>query len=355
MDCEKVRTRRKGAVLEETNVIQEYLDGATLKELVEKYGNGKKTISDFLKANGVTVEKRVFLESPYTLNEHWLDDLDCQEKWYFLGIFYADGGNSVDRNQIRMKLHIRDIEMLKMFQKWFDSNRPLLPLDKDEEICTYKECKEMVLTSKYLCNRLIELGAPASKSTILRFPDFVPDDVMHHFIRGYFDGDGNISLLPKPQNGELRANVTIVGSHDFINGLDKYLKEHLNIESNLYYRENFSILKIEKVHSLKKFLDWLYQDATCFLPRKHNKAVEFLNGRDFSVETSYDKRDRIVRDKDIIIQRYLDGESGTKISKDYGCAVGTMAKWLHKWGVEIRKNTTPQQRALMEKQKQTQI
>lgn len=345
---------KKRVPIGETNVIQEYLDGASVRDLADKYGFTRQNVSQYLKRNGIKIEQRIFTQSPYTLDEHWLDELDCQEKYYFCGMFFADGTNSVDRNQIRMKLHIKDIDRLKLFQKWFHSNRPLLPLDKDGEIRTYGNCKEMVLTSKHLCDRLTELGAPDNKSTILQFPGFVPDDMMNHFIRGYFDGDGSITLFAKTKNGEVRANVTFVSSHDFIKGLNQYLEDHLSIRPNVYHRENFSLLKIEKAQELKKFLDWLYQNANCFMARKHDRAVEFLNGRDFSIETSYDKRNRIVQDKDIIIQRYLDGESGTKIAKDYGCAVGTMAKWLHKWGVEIRKNTTPQQRALMERQKQAQ-
>ena len=328
MEESENNTQKTRIPLRETNVVQEYLDGASIAELARKYGCTSQNVRNFLVRRGIKVERRGFSKTPYTLDEHWLDELDCQEKWYFLGFFYADGTNSVDRNQIRMKLHIKDVDMLNLFRKWFNSNRPLLPLDKDDKICTYQNCKEMALTSKHLCDRMNELGAPDNKSTILQFPDFVPDDMMNHFIRGYSDGDGGITAFPPSKKGIVRGNITIVSSHDFIRGLDKYLREHLNIEANVYRRENHSILRVEKAKYLKTFLDWLYQDATCFMPRKHNEAVKFLNGRDFSIETSYEKRDRINQDKDIIIQRYLSGESGTKIAKDYDCSVKTMTGWL---------------------------
>ena len=35
-------------------------------------------------------------------------------------------------------------------------------------------------------------GCVENKSLILQFPTTVPEELMHHFIRGYFDGDGCI-------------------------------------------------------------------------------------------------------------------------------------------------------------------
>ena len=42
--------------------------------------------------------------SPYTFNEHWLDELDCPEKFYFLGFFAADGCNLKKYNNVKIKL-----------------------------------------------------------------------------------------------------------------------------------------------------------------------------------------------------------------------------------------------------------
>ena len=154
MEKSENNTQKTRIPLRETNVVQEYLDGASMTELARKYGCTFQNVRNFLVRRGIKVERRGFSKTPYTLDEHWLDELDCQEKWYFLGFCYADGTNSIDRNQIRMKLHIKDVDMLNLFREWFGSNRPLLPLDKDGKICTYQNCKEMALTSKHLCDRM---------------------------------------------------------------------------------------------------------------------------------------------------------------------------------------------------------
>lgn len=338
---EETGNSMKKVPLRETNVIQEYLDGMAIKELAEKYDRSHQSIGQFLRRQGIETEKRIQTKSPYTLDEHWLDELDCEEKWYFLGFFYADGVNSIDRNQIRVKLNIRDIDMLELFQSWFKSNRPLLPLDKDGEVYTYNDCKELALTSGHLCKRLLELGAPNAKTTILKFPNWIPDDAMNHFLRGYFDGDGNIFVFPKSKNSGLRANITIVGSHDFISGLDKYFEKKFKIKSNVYPHENYVNLKIEKAQDLKVFLDWLYQDATCFMSRKYDKAIEFLKGRDFSIETSYEKRNRIEKDIENLVERYNNGETISTLAKEYDCSINAMSRHLKKHGVVLRKNVPP--------------
>ena len=349
---EETGNSMKKVPLRETNVIQDYLDGMAIKDLAEKYDRSHQSIGQFLRRQGIETEKRIQTKSPYTLDEHWLDELDCEEKFYFLGYFYADGGNSVDRNQIRIKLNIQDKYMLETFRNWFKSNRPLLPLDKNGEICTYKGCKELDLTSEYLCKRLAELGAPETKSAILQFPAFIPDKFMSHFIRGYFDGDGNICIFGNNKNKELRANITITSSNYFIDGLYKYILNTLEIDSRVDDCEGkvYKRLQIEKNKEVKKFLDWMYKDATVYLTRKYNDYIKFSNSRDFSKETSYEKRDRIRADSETIISRYLNGESATTISKDYDCSINVITRLLKANNIEIRKNTTPQQRALKAKE-----
>lgn len=336
---EETGNSMKKVPLRETNVIQEYLDGMVIKDLAEKYGCTHQNVSQFLKRNGIKVEKRIKNTTPYTLNEHWLDELDCEEKWYFLGFFYADGINSVNKNQIRVKLNIKDIDRLNLFKEWFNSNRPLLPLDENGEIKTYQGCKELALTSKYLCGRLTELGAPENKTKILKFPEFVSDDMMNHFIRGYFDGDGNVTVINN-QNS-VRGNITIVSSIDFCLGLKEYLENKLNISVNFQNKETYGRIQIEKNNHVKIFLDWLYKDANCYMKRKYDDYIKFINERDFSIETSYEKRDRINKDIENLIKRYNDGETVTVLAKEYDCSVNAMSRHLKKHGVVLRKNVPP--------------
>lgn len=354
----KGRVEKKNEIripLGETNVIQEYLDGWAIADLARKYGCSDTNVGQYLRYHGVeTNGQRLKTETPYTLNEHWLDELDCEEKYYFVGMFYADGTNSADRNQVRVKLEENDKYLLELFQSWFESDRPLQFNLYDPGGRKPERTWEFNVTSKYLCNRMTELGCPPVKSTITKFPTWVPDDMMPHFIRGVYDGDGSISLFGNNKNGQPRANITIVNSIDFVDGLHKYITETLNIRANIndYGGDQvYKSVQIEKAHDVKKFLDWMYKDATVFMTRKHDSYIEYITKRDFSKETSYDKRDRIRANAEMIIQRYNNGESMTAIGKSYDCSIGVISRLLKSNGIEIRKNTTPHQRAKLEREK----
>ena len=51
---------------------------------------------------------------------------------------------------------------------------------------------ELTFSSVEMCQDLTNLGAVRAKSLLIEFPDenIVPEKLMPHFIRGYFDGDG---------------------------------------------------------------------------------------------------------------------------------------------------------------------
>lgn len=53
------------------------------------------------------------------------------------------------------------------------------------------------LTSDNMFVDLCKHGCVPNKSLILTFPRTIPDNLIHHFIRGYFDGDGSVFILNK--------------------------------------------------------------------------------------------------------------------------------------------------------------
>lgn len=71
------------------------------------------------------------------------------------------------------------------------------------------------LRSQKTVNDLKRLGCTEQKSLNLTFPtkEQVPPHLLHHFIRGYFDGDGSISLYNNDYH------VSIVGTESFIKSL----------------------------------------------------------------------------------------------------------------------------------------
>jgi LAGLIDADG-like domain len=99
----------------------------------------------------------------------------------------------------------------------------------------------------------------SDKSSNITFPN-IPKKYIHHFIRGYFDGDGHINYKG--------YTVSFVGgSTAFMESLQALL---LKYGFNPYMTDNGKHIRVF-IHgrkSLKQFGDWMYTDKSLYLKRK---------------------------------------------------------------------------------------
>ena len=123
----------------------------------------------------------------HTLNTDYFKVIDTEKKAYILGFFYADGYNNEDFGIIEFTQKECRIDILQKIK---------VELNSDVDIKLYNGSRAYVLNvcSKDMSQDLKKCGAPKNKAHILKFPDnsIVPDELIPHFIRGYFDGDGCI-------------------------------------------------------------------------------------------------------------------------------------------------------------------
>src|ERR1035437_4280784 len=134
----------------------------------------------------------------FKLKENFFDEIDTQEKAYFLGFLYADGCNILHRNRVSIVLHEKDYELLKMLNDLLlDGNDIKIEKRKNIEghYINGKLCRNngnsirLDINSKYMSQKLNSIGMIPMKSSVVLFPTCVPFHLMNHFIRGYFDGD----------------------------------------------------------------------------------------------------------------------------------------------------------------------
>lgn len=246
----------------ELQIIAEYENGSSSIALAKKYSCNKTTICAILKRHSVSARQGAF-ERKYSFNEHFLDCIDTEEKAHFLGFFFADGCNYEDRNKTTILINTVDEDLLEKYVTILCSNRPLR-YEREGKLVA------MDLGSKYFCGRLAQLGAIAHKSLVLQFPKELPHDMVRHFIRGYFDGDGCVSLR-EHKNGTVTGRVNIVGSHAFIQSLAEIIKTEILVDCHIDIRGNCSALRIDKKQDAFDFLKWIYDGSTLYLNRKHNK------------------------------------------------------------------------------------
>ena len=204
------------------------------------------------------------------MDETFFDIINTEEKAYFLGLLLADGHNNIKNGIIAIDLQEGDLEIL---QKLTALIQPDKPIKNYENKYAKVGRNRVVLASRHMSNRLNELGMVQNKSGNLLFIQNISPELIHHFVRGYFDGDGSIGIFGKVQNVEF----SIVSTKEFLLPLQQVLinncnltqtklgKRHKDRDSNAYhikYTGRFSCLRIR---------DFLYKDATVFIQRKRDK------------------------------------------------------------------------------------
>ena len=321
--------------LDGTSVIEDYLSGLSADQLAERYGMSDVAVRNYLKKKRIEMRKSsdpiydVNRASPYTFNEHWLDELDRPEKFYFLGFFAADGCNFKKQNNAKIKLQNGDLELLEKFKVLLESDRPIYDVyQKANNNRKESFQKNLILTSKYFCEKLEELGLPERKTFCLHFPEYISENYLRDYIRGIFDGDGNISII---HDGNDRGTTEIAGYPSFLKELKLAIEKVLSINIVFYQnKENCAHLKINRQEDIKIFLDWMYKDSSLYLERKYQKYQEFLSLRDYSIETKGQKQRRIKSQENEIIKAYLSHIENKEICRKYEISNITLYRILQR-------------------------
>lgn len=239
-------------------------------QIAKEYSCCQTTIVNILKENNIKMRKYSESNRHYEIDEHYFDKINTPEKAYILGFLYADGCNSPNKKSIRLSIKLDDIKILEKMAKVSNNNTPI---KIEIKITKGKEGKYagLIWNSTYLSNQLYNKGLVQNKSLILTFPKWLDEELISHFIRGYFDGDGSISLSG---NG---VQCSVVSTKMFIDDLCKILDEKFNLHytrslaSEKTGNKITTVLKICTQKDVKIFLDWIYKDANIYLERKYER------------------------------------------------------------------------------------
>ena len=257
------------------DIVNEYLNGDTnCCKLAIKYNVGKTTIWSLLKNRKIEIIKKPNKTNKYSLDENYFNIVDTEDKAYFLGLLYADGYNYEERSEILLQLQELDIDILKKFNFYLKSNKPLQFKKSKKESC--QNSNRIAISSKKISKRLVELGCPQAKTFKLSFPieEQVPQNLLRHFVRGYFDGDGSFGIYKiKNRKNSFAYIVSVTSTEEFCKGLQLFLFKELEKQYSIFDDHKMKCIKFGGRNTTYKFLDWLYKDANVFLERKYKKYI----------------------------------------------------------------------------------
>ena len=194
----------------------------------------------------------------YDLNDDYFETIDTEDKAYFLGLLFADGNVYTARHRVQITLANEDAYILKAFANHIDYAGRLY-IDREKY-------SKLILPSKKMCEDLTKLGCTPKKSLTVQFPTDVPDSLLHHFIRGCFDGDGHVSKRKGCFNVNFTASKSFMDT--FIKLLDDLGIKHTGAKKRYKDKEQSACSVYIRTESAKQFFAYIYKDATIYLTRK---------------------------------------------------------------------------------------
>lgn len=256
--------------------LQMYLEGQSLSSISKQIGINRLTLTNYLKKSGLTI---INPSKKYEYNKSYFSIINSEEKAYWLGFIYADGcinvikakNGQVKSMNLEITLKESDREHLVKFAKSLNAPEDLVKSKivklNGKSIQTYR----IVVCSTEMCRDLIALGATPRKSLKLKFPKNLPSNLIRHFIRGYFDGDGCINTSNN------RKRISLLGTKEFLQDVQLYFSDmgvtctkisHGNCGKSYYFEK--SGLQVINI------LNYLYKDSSIYLDRKYKKAIAVL-------------------------------------------------------------------------------
>ena len=270
-----------------------YLSGYSLQDIanIAQTTKGVMALRSKLHSLGVDTSKNMKKYAnkisksckKYKLDDTVFDSINTEEKAYWLGFLYADGYNHRSKNCIALRLQKEDIDVLYKFKDFLKTDSPICIYKRKTRIKNIeKEYCELCVFSIHLCQVLNDLGCVQAKTYILDFPSFIPSNLLHHFMRGYFDGDGCISITKRNNRTENSKyfQFTVAGRREFIEQYQNILCKTINITKTKIniFKNNFAVaLHYGGKNNVIKIMNYLYKDCTIYMNRKHNKFLNLVS------------------------------------------------------------------------------
>lgn len=282
-------------------IIDEYINTPekerSLTKLGNKYGVKRQTISKWLKDKGFEV---INYQNRCRMDETVFDNIDTEEKAYWLGFLYADGNISTVGNRLEMNLSSKDLDHMLKFKKFLKLESEIRIEDNRGE---GKEICRLAIRNKHVWQQLNNKGCVPCKSLILTFPDksiFKSENLIYDFIRGYCDGDGSLGMYIKENTKNHKCWLSFVGTKDFLNGIEDFLniKGTIRNKTCANWQNRAYDLKYGGVNA-RKVARLLYENSSIYMTRKYNRFLQLCS---FEEESSTAKSSKIERRCDANIE-----------------------------------------------------
>jgi hypothetical protein len=203
-------------------IIKRYQEDNISSEIIAaEFAVSSSTICRLLKSSNITLRPPTSNKIKHNINENIFSTIETENSAYFLGILYS--ANNINSYGNRVQLSLND---------------PIILEKLSHIIYGFNKTSNNILSfnSKIIHSDLVNVGC-MSKA----FPK-LSSSIIHHFIRGYFDGSDNSSISKQV----------------------------------LFDRFSDNISQFIDLTKPKDFIDFIYKDATIYIKSKYDACIESI-------------------------------------------------------------------------------
>lgn len=259
----------------------------SIVECSKKYNIGATTLTRYLNKNNIKIKKNN--GKIYSYNENYFEVIDNEEKAYWLGFIAADGSIVNKGNTLEISLSSKDRKHLEKFVQAINGDlNQIKDYNKTAGNGKVYYTSRVTVNSIKLCSDLNKVGIYPNKGFELGFPNNISKNLMQHYLRGYFDGDGSICTNGKNRNGSPKWAVNLIATKEF---LEDFMYHIMDIGiSKISLQKKGPMMTWNKVgiNQIKRFLSYLYDDSIIYLDRKYELYYKICRFEPNSQKTQND-------------------------------------------------------------------
>lgn len=243
-------------------------------DCAKKFKIGKNTLRAYLKEHNLIKNAKNY-QKDISYDEKFFDNIDTEEKAYWLGFIMADGYTRLNKKnnpaQTSIEINKKDIEILNAFKNSVKSNHIIRERSRRTITGKTSELCSITISSQHFTSKLISYGVIPNKTYIGFINEEIFNDneeLIFHYLRGYSDGDGTIN-----KNRGSYVFKLVIKSESILNTIKKWIKKYCNIDPKITLWEDklgsAYRLSIQNKKEYFIFLDKLYKNANIYLDRKY--------------------------------------------------------------------------------------
>ncbi len=244
-----------------------YLEHKSLRSVSKILNIAPDTVKKYMNNFGLYFTPK----ASYSCDHNFFKN-DNEKTFYIAGFIAADGCIKSRRPELFIGLSRNDRKHLELINNTLKSTYPikdfLIKNSKRKASWNDTWSSQLSINSKQICLDLQKFNIVPRKTSIYEFPKWlIHHDLVHHFIRGYFDGDGSFYF-----NGNTKC-FSLRGTYNCLDNIRKILEIKCNLpknEKSIRISSNHPILEYTG-NNIINIVYFLYKDATIYLNRKYNK------------------------------------------------------------------------------------